>query len=139
MKYVKRIMALLFVIIFLIGCSTAYQYERAKIEIDEVTKEIDEIKKERENEQNEDAVSSVNNDLRIIELSIEGMYCPGCASTLEHKLISIKGVVIANVNYKNASGLVVYNPNLMSVDEISSTSNTYTLTIVSDKLLMVED
>ncbi len=50
------------------------------------------------------------NDVKSIELSIEGMHCDGCANTIEALLAAEPGVKAATVSFAARKGRILYDP-----------------------------
>lgn len=50
------------------------------------------------------------NDVKSIELSIEGMHCDGCANTIEALLAAETGVKAATVSFAAGKGRILYDP-----------------------------
>ena len=96
MKFIK-IIALLFIVTFAVtACNTAI---KKKPEIQEV---------------------SIENSQKIA-FQITGMTCEiGCAKTIQSKLSKKKGITSAKVIFKDSMGLVAFNENIISKDEIRS-------------------
>jgi Cu+-exporting ATPase len=60
-------------------------------------------------------------DLRKVELSIEGMTCEiGCARTIQSKLSKTVGIKLATVNFEKKIGIVEYDKNKISEEQIVS-------------------
>ncbi len=55
---------------------------------------------------------------KTLELEIEGMACPNCEATIQGYLMNTEGIVRADVSYENRSGTVVYDPSLITEEEI---------------------
>lgn len=55
-----------------------------------------------------------------IELSIKGMTCNGCANGLKKLLLSKNGIQEATIILAQEKGVIEFDPNLISVDEILS-------------------
>jgi len=72
-------------------------------------------------------------DLRQATLKIDGMFCPSCATGIEFALKAEKGVTDAYVNYGQEKGWVIYNPKLISLNEITQLAKPYTATIDKDE------
>lgn len=56
-----------------------------------------------------------------IALSIEGMTCVHCATGIEKRLSQTKGVKQTNVSYPEGKGTFVYDPEIVSAEEITTT------------------
>lgn len=56
-------------------------------------------------------------------LSIGGMACNGCASTVQEALNSIEDVEQATVDLKNASATVTFNPATVTEDDFKQAIN----------------
>ncbi|MBJ2174744.1 heavy-metal-associated domain-containing protein [Aureibaculum sp. A20] len=58
-------------------------------------------------------------NLEKISLGIDGMTCEiGCARTIQSKLSKTKGVKMAEVNFENKRGVVEFDSNRITEDEI---------------------
>lgn len=79
--------------------------------------------------------SSSAQNLRQLNLSIKGMFCIGCEAGIESSLSQLSGVIKVEADAKNDSGLVVYNPNKISKEEILAAPifKTYSAKVTSDK------
>ncbi|MBZ0280373.1 MAG: heavy-metal-associated domain-containing protein [Anaerolineae bacterium] len=54
-----------------------------------------------------------------ISLTVKGMGCPNCAMRVHNGLLSLKGVIQAEVNHVTASANVVFNPNLLTIIDLA--------------------
>ena len=79
----------LIIILFLVSCSPALQ-----------TKIID------------------NENLRVCEIGLPKLSCNACASNSEVVLENLNGVVNANVDFDNKKGVVIYDPSIISKEEL---------------------
>jgi len=57
-------------------------------------------------------------ELRLAELSLPGMFCAGCAWSSENALEGMQGVVSADVDIETKTGTVVYDPNLITKEQL---------------------
>ena len=54
-----------------------------------------------------------------ILLTIEGMACQeGCADKISSNLMETEGVVSSNISFKNKSGLITFDPAIISTEEM---------------------
>src|SRR3989338_3973508 len=53
-----------------------------------------------------------------IFISIAGMHCASCVTSIENALKSFKGVVDANVNFASEKAMVEYDPAVADIDKI---------------------
>ncbi len=53
-----------------------------------------------------------------IELTIEGMHCPGCAATIEKALVKTAGIHRASVNFTTRKSTIEYDPKKVTVERI---------------------
>ena len=76
-----------------------------------------------------------NSDLRVLNLKINGMTCTGCASGLQSILQGLEGVIEAKVSYSKGIGQVIYNPKIITKEQIvnNAFSSPYSAEIISDK------
>ena len=51
-------------------------------------------------------------------LAVYGMGCPNCANRVRNSLISLKGVVDAEVDHRIGTAEVVFNPNLTAISAL---------------------
>ena len=80
-----------------------------------------------------------NSDLNKLNVKISGMTCVGCSSGVQSILQSLDGVVDATVSYQEGTGEIIYNPNIITKEQIinSDAFSTYPAEIVSDGKLEV--
>ena len=73
--------------------------------------------------------------LRVLETSIPGMVCSGCAASIESYVKSMPGVVNASVSLTTKTGIFVYDPSQVTKEEIVKNTifDIYPPTIVSDE------
>lgn len=78
-----------------------------------------------------------SSDLHKVYVKISGMDCGGCATGVQSILQSLNGVVEARVNYPEGTGEIIYNPDVLTKEDIinSDAFSTYTAEIVSDEKL----
>lgn len=62
--------------------------------------------------------------------TIGGMSCPSCAVGIEYSLKELEGATDATVSYENANAEVIYNPTLVSKEDMEAAIDPYTLNIV---------
>ena len=74
-------------------------------------------------------------NLHETTLKIDNMYCEACAYGVKAQLEELEGVVNADINYKDASGIVIYNADIINPSTIAAASTVYPATTVSDKKL----
>lgn len=58
-----------------------------------------------------------------VALSIEGMTCVHCATGIEKRLSQTKGVKQTQVSYPDGKGIFVYDPEIVSAEEITNAIN----------------
>ena len=63
---------------------------------------------------------SQSEGLETINLKLPGLFCQGCAFSAQNALKGIPGVVDAKVTFNSKSGIVVYDPNLVTPETIVS-------------------
>lgn len=56
-----------------------------------------------------------------VTLMLEGMHCGHCAETVANGLKKLKGVKSAEVVYTTGKGKVVYDPDIVKVDDLVKT------------------
>ena len=73
--------------------------------------------------------------LRVLESSIPGMVCSGCAASIESYIKSMPGVVKASVSLATKTGVFVYDPSQVTKEEIVKNTifDIYPPSIVSDE------
>lgn len=60
----------------------------------------------------------VGNSTTIL-LTIEGMACQeGCADKISSNLMETEGVVSSDINFKNKSGLITFDPSIITTEEV---------------------
>lgn len=60
------------------------------------------------------------NNNKQLQLSVEGMHCASCASTIKRKLEKLDGVEACSVNYGSETATVSFDPERVSVSQMSS-------------------
>ncbi|MCH7567945.1 MAG: heavy-metal-associated domain-containing protein [Nanoarchaeota archaeon] len=66
-------------------------------------------------------ISQINTEgLETVNLALPGLFCGGCAYSSENALKGMPGVVDARVDFDSKSGVVVYDPNLITPETIVS-------------------
>lgn len=68
-------------------------------------------------------------------LKIEGMHCGACANGIQMMLSYKNGVSKAEVSYEKKKGVVEYDPEKISIDEILKTvasTGEYSATVMED-------
>ena len=60
----------------------------------------------------------VDEDQKVAELSLPGMFCSNCANTAERTLEGMEGVTQAEVSLAEERALVVYNPEVITPEEM---------------------
>ncbi len=53
-----------------------------------------------------------------ISLALEGMHCASCAAIIERSLRKLSGVIQANVNFAAEKALILYDKNLVSMEDL---------------------
>ena len=65
------------------------------------------------------ATSSIDNEnLRVAEIDLPGMFCQSCAQNSETTLRNMPGVVDANVDIRTKKGRVIYDPSAISKEQL---------------------
>ena len=73
---------------------------------------------------------------RQATLKLEGMYCPSCAPAVSFSLKRKSGVISARVSYSDKKVVVVYNPDVITLDKLKSTIATWgPITVIEDTRL----
>ena len=67
-----------------------------------------------------DTSQYVDGDYVTVNLALPGLFCSGCAYSSQNALKGIPGVVDAKVSFDDKSGTVIYDPNLVTSEEIVS-------------------
>ncbi len=69
-----------------------------------------------------------------MKLKIDGMTCEGCAVAIESALEKVNGVIKADVSYDNGTAVIIYNPSVISPQQIAdSVPEPYLVKIVSNE------
>ena len=78
--------------------------------------------------------SSIDENINLREciLSIEGMYCEACGYGVKAQIEELNGVMSADINYKDSSGVVLYDANKVDAETIAAASTVYPASVVSD-------
>ncbi len=82
-----------------------------------------------------DMNSNVNSasELRELRLKIDGMTCESCAEAIRASLLQLDGIVKVEVFYAKGLAVVIYNPSLVSQQEIAAkVPKPYVVTVLSD-------
>lgn len=74
---------------------------------------------ERVRETHEDVNASQTSDA-VLRLKVEGMTCHSCTSTIEGKVGKLQGVTRIKVSLDNQEAVVVYEPHLITSEEIKN-------------------
>tara|TARA_R110000744_G_scaffold193675_4_gene312534 strand:- start:117 stop:440 length:324 start_codon:yes stop_codon:yes gene_type:complete len=57
----------------------------------------------------------------VVILEIDGMACQeGCADKIASNLNETEGVISAKVSFKDKKGVIVFHPNLVSIEDLKS-------------------
>ena len=56
--------------------------------------------------------------VETVRLAVWGMGCSNCASRVRNSLLSLNGVVYADVDHANGTARVAFNPELASIDAL---------------------
>ncbi|MEP2237510.1 MAG: heavy-metal-associated domain-containing protein [Maribacter sp.] len=66
-------------------------------------------------------VEDLVSDSNTILLNIEGMACQeGCADKISSNLMESEGVVSSDISFKNKSGLITFDPNIITLEEVKT-------------------
>ncbi len=78
-----------------------------------------------------------NSKLYKLRVKISGMTCESCAFGIQSILQSLSGVVGAKVSYSEGAGEIIYNPEIITKEQIISSKvfSTYPTQIVSNEKL----
>ncbi|RMF55500.1 heavy-metal-associated domain-containing protein [Candidatus Woesearchaeota archaeon] len=71
--------------------------------------------------------------LETAYLQIEGMTCKSCALGVEYELKQVNGVVDARVSYKEGTGIVTFNPEIVDAETIAKASTVYPARVIPQK------
>ena len=82
--------------------------------------------------QNQDTDPETNEKPIAIKLKIDGTTCESCASIIQEKLLDMKGVIRADINYKDRSGIVIFDPDLITADQILEGIKPYRSAVMSE-------
>lgn len=98
-KVVIKIFSITILLLFFVSCES-------KKELQNDVKEVNETKIVAEN-------------LRQVKVDIKGMTCEiGCARLIQSKLYKADGVTYAKISFEDSSGIVSFDQNRISEDEI---------------------
>lgn len=72
--------------------------------------------------------------LRKVDLEIQNMFCIGCRSSVVNSVLAIPGVVQADADPRTDSGWIIYDPNVITKEEIVTASvfQAYQARIIAD-------
>ncbi|MDF4203558.1 heavy-metal-associated domain-containing protein [Maribacter sp. SA7] len=66
-------------------------------------------------------VEDLVSDSSTILLTIEGMACQeGCADKISSNLMESEGVVSSDISFKNKSGLITFDHNIITLEEVKT-------------------
>jgi copper chaperone CopZ len=74
-------------------------------------------------------------NLHEVTLAIGGMSCQGCAYGVKAQLEQLEGVVSADINYEDGSGVVRYDADKVNPEEIADASTAYPIEIIEDRII----
>lgn len=74
-------------------------------------------------------------NLHETNLAIENMYCEACAYGVKAQLEELEGVVNADIDYKTASGVVLYDADKVNAETIAAASTVYPANVLRDKVI----
>ena len=101
-------------------------------------------KEERQVQSNEEKLMA--EDVRQVKVAIKGMTCEiGCARLIQSKLYKAEGVSFAKVSFQDSSGVVSFDQNKISEDEIkiiiekTAGGEIYSVTSIEQIELAIED
>lgn len=83
----------------------------------------------------------INSDSKTILIGIEGMACQeGCADKISSNLMEREGVVSSDISFKDKSGLITFDPNIITMEEVKriitdTKVKDYVYTITSNKTI----
>jgi len=87
------------------------------------------------------ATEVINSDSKTILIGIEGMACQeGCADKISSNLMESEGVVSSDISFKDKSGLITFDPNIITMEEVKriitdTKVKDYVYTITSNKTI----
>ena len=65
-----------------------------------------------------DTSQYANGNYATVNLALPGLFCSGCAYSSQNALKGIPGVVDAQISFDDKGGTVVYDPDLVTPEEI---------------------
>ncbi|WP_036157153.1 heavy-metal-associated domain-containing protein [Maribacter forsetii] len=72
-------------------------------------------------EKSSNIIKLENRITNSVEVGIDGMACQeGCADKIASNLKEKDGVISADISFDNKNGLIVFDPSLISIDEVKS-------------------
>ena len=72
-------------------------------------------------------------NLYKVNLDIKNMYCEACAYGVKAQIQELNGVVSANIDYREANGVVIYDADKVDAQTIADASTVYPATVVNDE------
>lgn len=72
-------------------------------------------------------------NLHRANLDIKDMYCEACAYGVKAQIQELDGIVSADINYREASGVVLYDADKVDAQTIADASTIYPATVVNDE------
>jgi len=70
-------------------------------------------------------------NIHEVQLDIKDMYCQSCALGVEYEIKQLDGVITANVDYKAGTGVVTFNADKVTAEQVAAASTVYAATVVS--------
>jgi copper chaperone CopZ len=80
-------------------------------------------------------IEEVEGNVHQANLDIEGMYCASCSTGVAYQIEQLSGVVSADIDYKDGTGVVIYDADKVTAEEIAAASTEYPVTVVSDGVM----
>jgi copper chaperone CopZ len=80
-------------------------------------------------------IEEVEGNVHQVNLDIEGMYCASCSTGVAYQLEQLDGVISADIDYKEGTGVVIYDADKVTAEEIAAASTEYPATVASDEVM----
>lgn len=73
-------------------------------------------------------------EIRVVNMAVEGLTCPGCALGLEYQLKNLEGVYDAKVDYFKGTAFAIYDITKLTANDIAKASTVYPAKVVNDEV-----
>ncbi len=76
-------------------------------------------------------------NLHKANLDIKDMYCESCAFGVKAQIEELEGVVSADIDFKTAKGIVLYDADKVDSQKIADASTVYPASVVDDEKVTI--